>query len=126
MVKKNDKNVFTICFWRHRAKAHILSVAVLASPSQYTVQRDIYSHQCELSGRVTLTGHRTYAQSLKYIICVCFKALPGKRFIHALVWRVLFLSLYTWKHARALKSLSNSAWLLNYVIFWANTVKTHK
>ncbi len=52
----------------YRSTAHILSAAVLAPTSQYTVQRDIHSHQCQLSGRVTLTGHCIYSQSQKYII----------------------------------------------------------
>ncbi len=37
-------------------------------PYQYTVQRHIHSHQCEISSRVTLTRHWTYSQSQKYII----------------------------------------------------------
>ncbi len=43
--------------------------------------------------------HCTYSQSQKYIIRICFKALLVKGFIHALVWRALFLSLHP-KRAR--------------------------
>ncbi len=42
------------------------------------------------------------SQSQKYIICMCFKALLIKRFIHVLFWRALFLSMYT-RSVRATK-----------------------
>ncbi len=37
-----------------------------------------------ISVNSTLTGHCTYSQSQKYIICICFKALLVKRFIRVL------------------------------------------
>ncbi len=70
-----------------RATARILSVAVsmhCTMPHPFSVN----------SAVVTLTGHCTYSQSQKYIICMCFKALPVKSFIHVLVWCGLFLSPY--------------------------------
>ncbi len=63
-------------------------------------------HQCEISSRVTLTGHWTYSQSQKYFICqlnISFTCWHDMR--------------YFWgpckPEAHKLKSLSNSAWLLN-------------
>ncbi len=47
-----------------------------------------------ISVNIAVEGHCTYSQSQKYIISLCFKALPVKRFIHVLVWCALFLSLY--------------------------------
>ncbi len=83
----------------------------------YIVYNTTYS-----GSRVILTGHCTYLRSQKYIICI--QALPVKRFIRSLVWRPLFLIAYT--RSMRTKTLSNSAWLLNQVIIWANMVKTHK
>ncbi len=69
-----DDNVSTICFWRN---------IVVWCYSKHSIS-------CS-------SGHCAYSQSQKYIISMCFKDLPVKRFIHALVWRALFLSLYTWR-----------------------------
>ncbi len=71
----DDKNVFTICFWRN----------IVVSWLQRTFFQLQFWHLrlyivCNMtySGRVTLTGHCTYSRSQKCIICI--QALPGKRF----------------------------------------------
>ncbi len=91
------KNVSKICFWRNIVvscyDAHSISCSSGAAISTYWTTPHTFSVNSVV---VTLMGHYTYSQLQKYIICMCFKVLPVKRFIHALFWRARFLSLYTW------------------------------
>ncbi len=90
---RDDKNVST--FWRRR-----LYVAYCTTPHPFSVNSVV-----ELLSRDTALIHNHKRTSF-----ACFKALPVKRFCHAVVRRPLFLSPYTTHEERARKSLSNSAW----------------
>ncbi len=84
------------CLWFQQTHRFITIWFVLQRtffqlPSVCTVMPHPFSVN---SAVVTLTGHCTYSQSQKYIICMCFKALPVKSLIHVLVWCRLFLSPY--------------------------------
>ncbi len=74
----DDKNVFT--FWRRR-----LHVAYCTTPHPFSVNSVV-----ELLSQDTALN-----RNHKSTLFACFKALPVKRFIHALVRRPLFLSPYT-------------------------------
>ncbi len=70
---------------------------------------------------LAVEGHCTYSQSQKYIISLCFKALPVKRFIHVLVWCALFLSLYglVWGTSPSTRRLPHSLWRINnWLTIW--------
>ncbi len=61
---------------KHLLTKHNMQCAVFTmSPGPSCNWRDIHI-KCWLSGRVTLTRHCTYLQSLKYIICVCLSLKP--------------------------------------------------
>ncbi len=99
-----------------------LSAAGLAPPYRYTVQCDIHSHQMLTCS--TLTGHCTYAQSQKRIICICFKALLVKHLIHMLFWRtserVHMKRAHTFKQRliTRLKLKTNSTYKLSFTSDW--------